>query len=470
MNQFNVLFETLQGEQNIMTKLLIIGGSDAGISAALRSKEIDQSIETNVVVADSFPNFSICGLPFYLSGEVSDWRTLAHRTEDEIERWGIRLFTGHRAMRINPETKSVECEDINGAGRLLKYDKLIIASGAVPARPSLEGLDLPGAFTLRWMEDGFSIRRYIKEKCPKSALILGSGYIGMEMADALTRKGLSVTVLGHSGRVLKTVDPEIGNVIREELSRNNVRLIDRFVAEAVEKKGGRLFLRNKDGIPVEGDMLIVATGGQPETKLASDAGITTGLHSAIKVNHAMETNMKDIYAAGDCVETWHRLLKKYTYLPLGTTAHKQGRVAGENAGGGKAQFSGSLGTQVVKVFDLVAARTGLEQEEAGEAGFDPVTAELKTWDHKLYYPGVTTLWIRVTGDRKTHCLLGAQILGSYSAEVSKRIDIFATAIFHRMEVESILDLDLSYTPPLSSPWDPVQMASHAWMEQNRKMG
>jgi NADPH-dependent 2,4-dienoyl-CoA reductase/sulfur reductase-like enzyme len=179
----------------------------------------------------------------------------------------------------------------------------------------------------------------------------------------------------------------------------------------------------------------------------------------------METSLPDIYAAGDCVETWHRLLQTPTYLPLGTTAHKQGRVAGENAVGGDAEFAGSLGTQVVKVFELAIARTGLRAQEAQEAGFAPVTTELKTWDHKAYYPGAHSLRIRVTGDRHTGALLGAQIIGHHRAEVAKRIDIFATALFHRMTINQLNDLDLSYTPPLSSPWDPVQMAAQAWSKR-----
>jgi NADPH-dependent 2,4-dienoyl-CoA reductase/sulfur reductase-like enzyme len=179
----------------------------------------------------------------------------------------------------------------------------------------------------------------------------------------------------------------------------------------------------------------------------------------------METNMKDIYAAGDCVETWHGLTKKYTYLPLGTTAHKQGRIAGENAAGGHQEFFGTVGTQVVKIFDQVIARTGLFDQEAREAGYDPSTVKLKTWDHKVYYPGASLLHICLTGDRKTNRLLGAQMIGSYKAEVSKRIDILAAALFTGMTIESLNQLDLSYTPPLSSPWDPVQLAAQSWISE-----
>lgn len=448
-----------------MTQLVIIGGSDAGISAALHAKEIDPSLTVIVLVADGFPNYSICGLPFYLSGEVQDWRTLAHRTVEEIEKQGIQLLLEHRAKGIDPVTRTVSAADRNGQTHTLKYDRLIIGTGAVSSRPSVTGLDLPGVFTLRWMNDGFSIYRYMEERHPESAIILGSGYIGMEMADALTRKGLSVTMVARSGHILKTVDSGMGDIIRKELMRQGVRVIDQIAVTAVEERRGKLVVRNAQEIPVEGDMVLVAAGGRPETTVAQTAGISTGVHGAIRVNRAMETNVKHIYAAGDCVETWHRLLKKYTYLPLGTTAHKQGKVAGENAAGGQAEFAGSLGTQVVKIFDLVISRTGLRESEARDAGFDPLTVELETWDHKVYYPDATLLRIRLTADRMTHRLLGAQILGQYRAEVSKRIDIFAAALHHDMKVEELNNLDLSYTPPLGSPWDPVQMAAQVWMKE-----
>ncbi|PKN23954.1 MAG: CoA-disulfide reductase [Deltaproteobacteria bacterium HGW-Deltaproteobacteria-21] len=448
-----------------MAQLVIIGGSDAGISAAFRAREVDPSLGVTVVVADEYPNFSICGLPFFLSGEVEDWRTLAHRTIVEIEAASIRLLLNCRAEAIDSRAKRVRARDRDGRVVELGYDKLIIATGAASVRPDMEGLDLPGVFCLRWMEDGFRIREFMERHRPERAIILGSGYIGMEMADALTRKGLSVTVLLRSGRALKTVDAGLGEVIRSELTRNGVRLIDRIGVTAIEKRGRFLVARNTQEIPEKGEMVLAATGARPESALAQGAGVTTGIRGAIKVNRALETNIEDVYAAGDCVETWHRLLGKYTYLPLGTTAHKQGRVAGENAAGGKAQFAGSLGTQSVKIFDLVVARTGLLEQEARDAGFDPLTVDLETWDHKVYYPGATPLRIRITGDRKTGRLLGAQMVGHHKAEVSKRIDVFATALFNEMTVSSLNDIDLSYTPPLSSPWDPVQQAAQEW---NRK--
>jgi NADPH-dependent 2,4-dienoyl-CoA reductase/sulfur reductase-like enzyme len=452
-----------------MDTLVIIGGSDAGISAALRAKEVNPSADVEILLTDRFPNYSICGLPFFLSGEVPDWRTLAHRTIEEIEKQGVHLLLGHKATRVDPESKTVTALDASRKIYITKFDKLVIATGAASVRPALAGIDLPGVFLLRWMDDGFSMHQYLVEHHPESAVILGSGYIGMEMADALTRRGLSVTVLARSGRLLKTVDEEMGNLIENELLTHGVKVVKGIAVRSIEENGKNLAVRNSKNIPIEGNMVLVATGARPEASITARTGISTGLQGAIRVNRAMETNLKNVYAAGDCVETWHHLTKKYTYLPLGTTAHKQGRVAGENAVGGHAEFLGSLGTQVVKIFDLVIARTGLPENEALEAGFDPVTIDHEAWDHKVYYPGATPIRIRITGDRKTHQLLGAQIAGRYGAEVSKRIDILATAIFNEMTVDSLSHLDLSYTPPLSSPWDAVQMASQAWMKEALSM-
>jgi NADPH-dependent 2,4-dienoyl-CoA reductase/sulfur reductase-like enzyme len=210
------------------------------------------------------------------------------------------------------------------------------------------------------------------------------------------------------------------------------------------------------------DMVIVATGVKPDSDLARTAGVQLGPHGAIRISRKMETNIPGIYAAGDCTETWHRVRDAYTYLPLGTKSHKQGRAAGENAAGGDAVFAGVVGTQVVKVFDLAIARTGLLDSEARQAGFDALTVQTEAWDHNIYYPSARKLRLRITGDRSSGRLLGAQILGSWKAEVSKRIDVFATALYHGMTVEGLNDLDLSYTPLLNSPWDPVQISAQAW--------
>jgi len=284
------------------------------------------------------------------------------------------------------------------------------------------------------------------------------------MADAFVHRGLAVTVVEHGASVLKTVDESLGRQVLAELRRHGVEVATHTAVERIAQTGTQLQVMGSEGFSATADLVLVAVSVQPQTEVAQAAGIATGERQAIRVTRAMETNVSDIYAAGDCVETWHCLLKAPTYLPLGTTAHKQGRIAGENAVGGHREFAGSLGTQVVKVFDLAVARTGLRDAEAANAGFDPLTVESTTWDHKVYYPGAHEIRIRVTGDRKTGRLLGAQMLGHWQTEVAKRIDIFATALFHGMCIDELNDLDLSYTPPVSSPWDPIQMSAQAWLK------
>ncbi len=453
----------------IENKLVIIGGSDAGVSAALRAREIDPSVEPTLVVADSFPNFSICGLPFYLSGEVSDWQTLAHRTKDEIEQTGIGLLLNHCATAIDVDGKIVQMVDAEGRTSELSYDRLVIGTGAESIKPAIKGIDLPGVFLLRWMQDSFAVHKRLTDHNPKSALIVGGGYIGMEMADALSLRGLSVTVVEFAETVLSTVDRPLGEKVAAELERHGVKVAAGVGIESIEAEGSSVIVQGTNGFSARADLVLVAVGCRPFATLAAEAGIQTGFKGAIKVNRRMQTNLPDIYAAGDCVETWHNLLNSYTYLPLGTTAHKQGRIAGENAVGGQREYAGSLGTQAVKIFDLVAARTGLRDIEAQEAGFNPFTDQFETWDHKIYYPGAEKMSIRITGDQTTGRLLGAQIIGHRKSEISKRIDIFAAALFSNMTVEKLNDLDLSYTPPLSSPWDPVQMAAQAWVRNVRSL-
>ncbi len=447
-------------------RLLIIGGSDAGISAALRAREIDPMAVVTVVVADAYPNFSICGLPFFLSGEVPDWRRLAHRTVEEIEGAGIQLLLNHTARALDPRQKQVLVVQPDGQEQVLPYDRLVLATGARPARPPLAGLDLPGVYFLHSMDDSFCLQQYLAERSPRSAVILGTGYIGLEMAEALTRRGIAVTVLKRGAAILSaTVDASLAAVVEEELRGHGVELISGVTIGSIEPRGNCLALAGAGGFRRETDLVLVAVGVQPNSELAAAAGVTVGSHGAIQVTRRMETNGPDVYAAGDCVETWHYLTQQYTYLPLGTTAHKQGRVAGENAVGGQRLFAGSLGTQVVKVFDLAVARTGLRDREATAAGFDPLTVETMAWDHKVYYPGARQMTLRLTGDRRTGRLLGAQLAGPWSAEIAKRIDVFATALFHGMPVEALNDLDLSYTPPLGCPWDAVQVGAQDWEKQ-----
>ena len=362
--------------------LLIIGGSDAGVSAALRAQELNPGVEVTMVLADDFPNFSICGLPYYLSGETPDWRDLAHRKEFP----GINILCGHIAESVDPSDKSVLVRNASGV-MTIRYDRLVIATGATPVRPHLPGSDLEGVFLLHTMDDSFAVHRHLSERQPESAVLIGAGYIGLEMADALKQRGLDVTLLSRSETVLPTIDPALGRLVGEELQRNGVRVLTGVSADRIEQssqgKRSRLLVTDSAGGRHPADMVIFAVGVRPNSALAHAAGASLGFNGAIAVTRHMRTNLPEVFAAGDCVETYHRLLDRQIYISLGTIAHKQGRVAGENAIGGDRQFAGAIGTQSLKVFDLAIARTGLLDHEARAGGFNPLTVPIRAVQRSL---------------------------------------------------------------------------------------
>jgi len=467
-----------------VTRIVAIGGSDAGISAALRARELDPSCEFTVVVADAYPNFSICGIPYYVSGEVTDWRNLAHRTTADLEATGMRLRLDTLVTAIDPVAHELMLSTADGGEDTLAYDELIVGTGATAIRPPIEGLGGPdalgpddGVHLLHSMGDTFALMRTLEQDDVERALIVGAGYIGLEMAEGLTARGLHVTQVEQLPEVLPTVDPELGALIRAELERNGVTVCCDTRVEAIRRaaagSGSRLEVRaQRDGrepLVFPTDVVLVVVGVRPDSDLAATAGAQLGIKNAIVVDRGMRTNLPDVFAAGDCVVTQHRLLGE-TYLPLGTTAHKQGRVAGENALGGAREYQGSLGTQVVKVFELVAARTGLRDHEAAAGGYDPISVTSRADDHKAYYPDSHPITMRYTGDRGTGRLLGVQLIGHLRGEIAKRVDVPATAIHNAMTIEALAELDLSYTPPLGSPWEALQVGAQAWVRETSARG
>jgi len=448
-------------------RLVVIGGSDAGISAALRARELDPASNVRLIVADSFPNFSICGIPFYLSGEVSDWRSLAHRTRHELEAAGVELYLQQRAVEIDTPRRCVRVQSGAGVDHV-PYDRLVIATGAEPVRPPIPGIELPNVFVLHTMDECLALHQRLQEAA-SSAVIVGAGYIGLEMADALRHRGMAVTLIDQLPAVMRTVDRSIAVRVESLLRKHGVVVRTGTAVRSIARAGsGGMRVRCTDDYAAHGAIVLVAVGVRPQSDLARSCGVATNERGAIIVDREMRTNVPDVFAAGDCVVTWHRLLHRDLYLPLGTTSHKQGRVAGENAVGGDRVFAGSLGTQSVKIFDRVVAATGLREEDASLYGFTPLAVEVTTYDHKVYYPGATEMTVRLVGDMRTGGLLGGQMIGHYGREVSKRIDTLATALHHRMSVDDLNELDLSYTPPLSSPWDPVQVAAQAWATAHKE--
>jgi NADPH-dependent 2,4-dienoyl-CoA reductase/sulfur reductase-like enzyme len=445
------------------TRLVAIGGSDAGISAALRARELDPGADVTVVVADEYPNFSICGIPYYVSGEVTHWRNLAHRTSADLEATGMKLALNTTATHIDADAHTVTLRSADGSQRTLEYDAVVIGTGALPVRPPIGGLDHLGAedgvHLLHSMGDTFALMRTLEQDHIRQALIVGAGYIGLEMAEGLTARGLSVIQIEQLPAVLPTVDPELGALVRTELQHQGVEVLTNTRVDSIARVAS-----------ADARLQVNATGpdGEPRHYRADvvliSVGTALGVRGAIHVDRQMRTNLPDVFAGGDCAITHHRLLGD-SYLPLGTTAHKQGRVAGENALGGSREFAGSLGTQVVKIFGLVAARTGLRDHEAAAAGFTPQTVTTIADDHKAYYPGSQPITIAYTGDTDTGQLLGVQLIGRLGSEIAKRVDIAATAIYNNLTVDGISDLDLACTPPLGSPWDAIQAGAQAWVQR-----
>ncbi len=446
-----------------MNKTVIIGGSDVGIIAGLRIRELDRDSDVSIVSNNHFPNFSICGIPFFLGGEIDNYKNLAHRTADDIRATGLKLFLDSKVTSIDPEKKEISYIASEGKNEILVYDKLVFGTGGKSIRPDFEGMDLEGVFVLRWIDEALSIDNFIKERKPKDAVIIGGGYIGLEMTEALLRRGIKVRVVEFFDRILTTVDKEFSELVKNELEKKGAQIFTGRKIEKITKKDGRLHITASPDLALTADMALVAVGALPETSLAKTAGIETGIKDAIKVNRKMETNIRDIYAGGDCAESVHVITKKPVYIALGTSAHRQGRIIGENICGHVSVYPGTLGTQSIKLFDTVIARTGFNYREASAAGYSPLTIDFTTWDHKVYYQPAYSTRIRFTACRKTKKILGCQIIGSIKAEISKRIDIIAVAIHKGVTVSEFVQMDLSYTPPLGSPWDPLQMAASEWL-------
>lgn len=456
-----------------MTHLAIVGGSDAGISAALRARELDPGVEVGVVVADAYPNFSICGIPYYFTGEVSPWRALAHRTLADLEATGMHLRVDTLATGIDVAGRTLTVRGPGGVEESLAYDELVVGTGALPSHAGIAGLEelgpSDGVHVLHSMGDTFALERDLAHRAPSSAIIVGAGYVGLEMSEAFRALGMEVTMLQRGPEVLSTLDPELGALVHAELASHDVDVLTGTTVTRVDRSGDTLVVSGTHAgaaFTRTTDLVLVVVGVRPNTALLESAGARLGAGGAVLVDDHMRTGLPHVWAAGDGVVTHHRLLGT-TYLPLGTTSHKQGRIAGENAVGGDRPFAGSVGTQVVKVFDVVAARTGLRQRDAGAAGLRATTVASTADDHKRYYPGSHPLHFRLTGDTDDHRLLGAQLVGRRGSEVAKRIDTFATALYAGMRVEEISDLDLAYTPPLGSPWDAVQIATQAWEARAR---
>lgn len=442
-------------------RLVVIGGVAAGMSAASRARRQNPQLEIIVLEKGAHVSYGACGLPYYISGQVTDWKDLlAYPEEFFREKRGIDIRLHHEAAEIEPGRKRVHALRAGVEAVTFGYDKLVITTGGAPAL-DLPGSDLDRVFTCNDLVGAIRLREFLERERPARAVVIGSGYIGLEVADALKQRGMQVTILERSDSVLEGFEAPIIEKIEAVLDGHGVRLRKACAVTSITSAGKEVHVHAGD-TSESADVVLLATGIRPRTGLAGAAGIELGSSGAIAVDERMLTNVNSIYAAGDCTEVRHLVTGRPVYFPLGTTANKQGRVAGENAGGGNARFAGIVGTLATKIFELEVARTGLNAPQARAAGFEPDSVFLHSTSHARYLHG-RPLLLGLLWDRPSKRLLGCQMAGEEG--VAKRIDVAATALHARMRVSDLLHLDLSYAPPFAPVWEALLVAANEAMKK-----
>ena len=439
-------------------KIVIIGGVAGGATASARIRRLDEKAEIIVFERSGYISYANCGLPYYVGGIIEDEKNLTLQTPENFwKRFRIRMKVKHDVIKINPERKSVLVKNlVSGEVFEEEYDKLLIATGAKPTQPNLPGMNSNKLFTLRTVEDTLRIRKFVEEHSPKSVVLAGGGYIGLELAENLRELGMEVTIIQRPKQLLNPLDGEMASFVHTEMRRKGVNLLLGYTVEGFEETNDRIqvFIKNKSTLTT--DMVIWAIGVTPDTHLAKEAGLELGIKDSIVVNDHMETSVSDIYAVGDAVEVKNYISGQKALISLAGPANKQGRIAADNICGGNSKFLGAQGSSVIKIFDLTVATTGINENTANKAGIICDKVYLSPMSHASYYPGGKVMTMKILFERDTYKLLGAQIVG-YDG-VDKRIDVLATAMHAGMSALQLKDLDLAYAPPYSSAKDPVNMA------------
>ena len=440
--------------------VVIVGGVAAGMSAASQAKRRNSSFNVIALEKSEFISYGSCGLPYYIMDITKKHTDLIAISKERFKsERNIEVLTRIEVVAIDPKTGKVHAIDHNDKKDIVfPYDFLAITTGASAIKPPIPGIDNPAIFPLRTLDDGIAIKGYIKSRSLKRAAIIGAGYIGMEMAEALKWLGLEVIVIEKLPNILGTMDDEITTIVEKTLDGNGVKLLKLTEVKSFDKKDNDLIRIETSNGSFDVDLVILSIGVKPNSAIAKNAGIATGTHDAILVNEKMETNIPHIYAAGDCATAKHIILKKDVYLPLGTTANKQGKIAGANIAGATETFKGVAGTSVVKIFDLEVARTGLTEKEALENKFNAVSSVVTSKTRAHYYPGGKPITIKLIMEKKNGKLLGAQMVGGEG--VSKRIDIVVAGLYKGMTIDELSRLDLSYAPPFAPVWDPLLVAAN----------
>ncbi len=447
-------------------RLVVIGGDAAGMAAASQARRRRNSDDLPIVAFERghHTSYSACGVPYLIGGVVKTADELVARTPEVFRRnYAIDARTRQEVTEIDLASRRVRVRDLDGGREYAEpFDSLVIATGSVPMRPPVPGIDADGVYGVQTLDDGIALRAELDSGRVGRVVVVGGGYIGLEIAEAAAGRGLGVTVVDLAETPVGTFDPDIGGFIADAVRGLGIELVLGEAVTAVEISGGRASaVHTAAGRELPADLVVLGLGVRPNVALAEAAGVPLGTSGGIAVDRRMRTSVAGVWAAGDCVESMHRVTGHRVVVALGTHANKQGRVAGVNLGGGYATFPGVIGTAVTKICDLEVARTGLSEQEAREAGFEFVTASVDSTTRAGYFPGARPIRIKMTAERRSGRLLGAQIVGREGA--AKRIDVLAACIWNAMTVEEVLSLDLSYAPPFAPVWDPVLIAARkAW--------
>lgn len=439
-------------------KVVIVGGVAGGASAAARLRRLDESAEIIMFERGEYISFANCGLPYYIGGEITKKSALTLQTPQSFNaRFNVDVRVNSEVTSIDPKTKTVTVRSKDRGEYTESYDKLILSPGAAPIRPPMEGADNARVFTLRNIPDTIKIREYVEEEFPASAVVVGGGYIGVEMAENLKNAGVAVTIVELADHVIAPLDYDMACDVHRYLKEKGVGLILKNGVQAIKEEGGKLKLTLSDG-EIETDMVIMAVGVRPDTALAKDAGLELNKRGAIVVNEHMLTSDPDIYAVGDAVEVTDFVTGEKAYIPLAGPANKQGRIAADNICGIPTTYKNTLGSAVLKIFDMTVATTGVNERAAKAAGLDYDKVYTYSNSHASYYPGSTGMSIKTLYEKGTGKILGAQIVGFDG--VDKRCDVLATAIRAGMTAKDLTELELCYAPPFGSAKDPVNFVGY----------
>ena len=441
-----------------MNRIVVIGGVAAGMSAASQAKRRDSQAEVIALERGPYVSYGACGMPYNIGDSDRDMHDLVIITPSQFRhKRGIDVRVRHEVLAIDTEARRVKVHDHTEARDYeLAYDKLVVATGASALKPPLPGIDLTGVFLLRELTDGEAIKSFIAQSGARRAVIVGAGYIGMEMAEVLTQRGLAVTILERAAQVLPGFEPVIADIVADALARHGVQVMTGVGVTGIQRDDDQLTVHT-DKKSVAADLVLVAVGVRPNVTLAGSAGIALGTTGAIAVDDHQRTNVAHVYAAGDCAEAYHRVLQQPVYIPLGTTANKQGKVAGANAAGGDQTFAGIVGSAAFKVFDLEVARTGVGAAEIQQHGLEVISAVSHHSSRGHHYAGAAKITTVMFAARASGKLVGAQMVGADT--VAKRMDVLATALHAGMNLTQIEGLDLSYAPPFAPVYDPILIAA-----------